>query len=109
MPLTNIVRFFPRRLRYRAPAVAVMVLAGVLVVQTASAGVIAARRGHDKPQTTAKGISYAAGPRDQRLPLFHRPAPPPPPRVVTKPKPVVRSHVVPPKKGPKPKPVHHGP
>jgi hypothetical protein len=109
VPLSNFVRFFPPRLPVRSPLATTVAVGGLIVVQLATASVVAARHAHDEP-VRAAAVSYAAGSRDPHLPVIRRtPAPPPRARPAPAPRPVVRPHVAKPKPRPKPKPVHHGP
>jgi hypothetical protein len=80
-------------------------IATVLALQGATAGVVAAHRAWASDTTAL--TSYAAGQRDPHLPVFHMPKPKPVvhPRPVVKPRPKPRPvvHVVKPRK-PKPRP-----
>ncbi|MFL6239119.1 MAG: hypothetical protein ACJ735_06475 [Actinomycetes bacterium] len=71
------MRVLSHRLRLREPAGVAVLLALVICLQAATAGVLAARRSH--PPVPTAVTSYAAGPRDPRIPYRHpRPAVAPP-------------------------------
>lgn len=99
--------FFPSWVRARADFGVIALLAVVLGLQAATAGVVAAHRAGTKAEPAL--ASYAAGPRDPHLPIIRVPKPKPVvrarPVAKPRPKPKPAVHVVKPR--PKPKPRHH--